>query len=108
MSYHYLISLEYSVIKIENTYDWIIDTADSRVIKIICVNNKIINNILDKELPVLLNNVINKWPAIIFAVNRIARVIGRIIFLMVSIHTIKGIKIGGVPCGIRWENILFV
>lgn len=46
----------------------------------------------------------NKCPAIILAVSRIARVNGRIINLMDSIITIKGIKIKGVPCGVRWEN----
>jgi hypothetical protein len=43
------------------------------------------------------NKVIKRWPAIMFAVNRIAKVPGRIIFLIVSIHTMKGINIGGVP-----------
>ena len=49
--------------------------------------------------------VISKWPAIIFADKRIANVPGRIRFLIVSIHTIKGIRTGGVPCGTRWANI---
>lgn len=56
----------------------------------------------------LLNNVINKCPEIIFAVNRIQRVIGRIKLLIVSIITINGIKIIGVPWGIIWENIKLV
>lgn len=54
------------------------------------------------------NKVINKWPAIILAANRIAKVSGRIIFLIVSITTIKGIKIVGVPFGIKWINKLEV
>ena len=29
------------------------------------------------------------------------------IFLIVSIITIKGIKIAGVPCGTKWANICF-
>lgn len=33
--------------------------------------------------------VINRWPPIILAVNRMAKVPGRVMFLMVSIHTIK-------------------
>lgn len=58
--------------------------------------------------PVFPNKVNNKWPAIIFAANRTARVNGRIIFLIVSMHTIKGIRIGGVPWGTRWANICCV
>jgi hypothetical protein len=54
------------------------------------------------------NKVNNRWPAIIFADNRIARVPGRITFLIVSMHTIKGIKIGGVPWGTKWANICCV
>lgn len=37
-----------------------------------------------------------------------ARVPGRIIFLIVSIRTIKGIKMGGVPVGIKWVNMFWV
>lgn len=51
------------------------------------------------------NNVNNKCPAIIFADNRTARVPGRIIFLIDSIITIKGIKIPGVPWGTKWANM---
>jgi len=43
----------------------------------------------------------SKWPAIIFAVRRIDRVNGRIINLIDSIITINGIKINGVPCGVK-------
>ena len=57
---------------------------------------------------VWLKRVNNKWPAIIFAVNRIAKVLGRIIFLIVSIITINGISNLGVPWGIIWENIKVV
>lgn len=39
---------------------------------------------------------------------RTANVPGRIILLIVSINTIKGIRTGGVPCGTRWANICFV
>lgn len=98
-------SLEYKVLRIAITYDWITATADSKInnkIWIIIKNIIIYDAILD---PVLLNNVINKWPAIIFAVNRTAKVPGRIMFLIVSIKTIKGIKIAGVPWGIMWENM---
>lgn len=37
-----------------------------------------------------------------------ARVPGRIILLIVSIHTIKGIKIPGVPIGTKCANIWVV
>jgi len=50
-------------------------------------------------------NVNNKWPAIMFAVKRIAKVPGRIKFLIISIQTIKDINNGGVPWGTRWINI---
>jgi len=43
-----------------------------------------------------------------FAANRTARVPGRIIFLIVSIQTIKGIRIAGVPWGTKWANICWV
>jgi hypothetical protein len=38
--------------------------------------------------------IYNKCPAIIFAVNRTASVSGRITFLIVSIHTMNGIRLG--------------
>jgi hypothetical protein len=51
------------------------------------------------------NNVINKCPAIIFAVSRTAKVAGRIIFLTISINTINGIRGLGVLWGTIWVNI---
>lgn len=62
----------------------------------------------DNEFPVFPRRVISKCPAIILADSRTAKVPGRIIFLMVSIQTIKGIRIGGVPWGTRWANIWIV
>jgi len=44
-------------------------------------------------------------PAIIFAVKRIDRVNGRITNLILSITTIKGIRITGHPKGTKWANI---
>lgn len=85
-----------------------IATADSKVSKRICVINSNDTIIVDKDGPVFPNKVINKCPAIIFAANRTAKVPGRIIFLIVSIHTIKGISTGGVPWGTKWANIWFV
>lgn len=54
------------------------------------------------------SSLISRWPAIIFAVSRTARAPGRIKFLIVSIHTINGIRMGGVPVGIKCANILCV
>jgi hypothetical protein len=74
-----------------------IATADSNIKRRICVKiSKLIINI-DNIGPVFPKRVINKCPAIIFAANRIANVPGRIIFLIVSIHTMNGINTGGVP-----------
>lgn len=50
----------------------------------------------------------SKCPAIIFAANRTERVIGRIIFLIVSIKTIKKDRAMGVPKGTKWVNIWFI
>lgn len=43
-----------------------------------------------------------RWPAIMLAASRIARVAGRIVWLTASIITIKGINGPGVPFGTRW------
>lgn len=58
--------------------------------------------------PVLPSNVNKRWPAIILADKRTARVPGRIIFLIVSIITIKGIRTEGVPWGTKCANICLV
>ena len=50
----------------------------------------------------------SRWPASILAVNRIARVHGRIMFLIDSIITIKFINTVGVFIGTKWINILLV
>lgn len=63
---------------------------------------------IDNIGPVLPRRVIKRWPAIILADSRIAKVPGRITFLIVSIITIKGIRTGGVPWGTKWANILIV
>lgn len=54
------------------------------------------------------NKVINKWPATILAINRTAKVRGRITFLMDSINTIKGIRRLGVLWGTKWANMCLV
>lgn len=48
----------------------------------------------------------SRWPAIILAANRTAKVRGRINDLTVSIITIIGIKGAGVPRGTKWAIIL--
>jgi len=53
-------------------------------------------------------SVINRWPAIRFAVSRTHNVIGRIKFLTSSIKTMKFINNRGVPCGNRWDRKWFV
>lgn len=56
---------------------------------------------IESLVPVFPSKVKRRWPAIILAVSRIAKVPGRITFLIVSIHTMKGIRTGGVPWGTR-------
>jgi hypothetical protein len=52
---------------------------------------------------------VSSWcPAIIFAVNRTATVRGRIRLLIVSMMTINGISIVGVPWGTKCSNIWLV
>lgn len=85
-----------------------IATADSSIKRSSCViiNNEI--NTDERELPVFPSKVNSKWPAIIFAESRTAKVPGRITFLIVSIITIKGIRTAGVPWGTKCANICFV
>lgn len=99
----------YKVLKIENTYDWMMDTLNSKINRIIWIEiiNEVITN-KEFEEALCLNRVNKIWPAIILAVNRIVKVKGRIIFLIDSINTIKGINIFGVLCGIIWENMWFI
>lgn len=48
------------------------------------------------------NRDINKCPATMLAVNRTDKVIGRIIFLVDSIRTMKFIREIGVDVGVKW------
>lgn len=82
-----------------------IATADSSINSIICALISSLNKGKFRWGPVFPNSVNNKWPAIIFAASRTAKVPGRIKFLIVSIHTMNGIRMGGVPCGTKWANI---
>jgi len=88
-----------------NTYDWIIATAASKINKAICPKIKNVRRKIERLFPVFPIRVNKRCPAIMLAVNRTAKVTGRIIFLIVSIQTIKGIKILGVPCGTKCVNI---
>ena len=99
--------MKYNVLKIENTYDWIIATEISKINSIFWIIN--MNGIIKiKFLIEFPNKDSNRWPASILAVNRIASVHGRIIFLIDSINTIKFINTVGVFIGTKWINILLV
>jgi len=63
------------------------------------------NPIILKLANWLPSKVNKRWPAIIFADNRIAKVNGRITVLILSIKTIKDINITGVPTGTKCANI---
>lgn len=82
-----------------------IETAISNIRRIIWIIMRTLINKKDKEFPVFPKRVKRRCPAIILAVNRTANVPGRIKLLIVSIHTIKGMRIEGVPWGTRWVNI---
>lgn len=90
-----------------NTYAWIIDTAVSNI-------NNVINGMMDGIVLLIddsmkfLRRSIIRCPAVMLAVNRIDNVIGRIIFLIISIKNMKFIKWVGVLRGIVWINIFFV
>lgn len=58
--------------------------------------------------PLFPRRVSSRCPAIMFAVSRTANVPGRIRFLIVSMITMNGISIVGVPCGTRCSNMWFV
>jgi len=82
--------------------------ADTEISRI---NSKICEKIMILKMIVLLidwpddpKRDRRRWPAIMLAVSRIDRVRGRIINLIDSIITINGIKINGVPWGVRCLN----
>jgi len=89
----------YSVIRVMNTYAWIPATADSRIVKTIGISIDIAVAVAPISIRAFPNSDINKCPAIMFAVSRTHRVIGRMILLVISIKTMKFIKAIGVPCG---------
>ena len=55
-------------------------------------------------IPVEPKRVRRRCPAIMLAVKRMERVNGRMINLIDSMITMKGIRINGVPIGVRWVN----
>lgn len=83
-------------------------TANSNIKSKIWVKIKINSIKKDRDAPVFPSKVNKRCPAIILAESRIAKVPGRIIFLIVSMQTIKGIKIVGVPCGTKCVNMCWV
>jgi hypothetical protein len=77
------------------------DTLSSNTSKI-TVTLLVINKYLFvKDTDKFLNKTINKCPATMFAINRIAKVKGRIKRLKDSIQTIKNIKKVGDPIGVK-------
>lgn len=86
-------------------------TAVSRIISITCDIIKGSNIIMDICGPLFPNSVSNKWPAIMFAASRTDKVMGRIMFLIISIITMNGIRALGVPFGTKCAKasiVLFV
>lgn len=84
------------------------DTEISRINRRIWENNIIFSKkILEIDCPEDPSRERSKWPATILAVNRIDKVIGRIINLIDSIITINGISKAGVPWGVRCVRRLF-
>jgi len=92
----------------EITYDWMKATAVSKINNASWIKIKIEINRRDMEDPVFPNKVKIKWPAIMLADKRTAKVPGRIIFLIVSIQIIKGIRMEGVPEGTKCVNMWLV
>jgi len=92
----------YKVDSIVNTYAWIIATIVSSVRRIICII-RIVILIFTFIIFVVrfLIKVRIKCPAIIFAASRTDSVIGRILNLINSTHTMNGVIANGVPIGIR-------
>lgn len=76
-------------------------TAVSKMSRAICVKINIEINTVEMLDPVFPSKVIIKCPAIMLADRRIARVPGRIMFLIVSMHTMNGMSSEGVPDGTR-------
>jgi len=92
--------------RIENTYAWIIATANSNIVRINLPGIARVK--LDMDFIIKSpKSLIKRCPAIILAVSRIESVIGRITLLTSSISTIKFISGVGVPLGRVWTTIDF-
>lgn len=87
------------------TYLWIIATAVSKI-KRIRITGKIGYIMIGEECGIEVKRWMRRCPLIIFAERRIDKVIGRIIFLTVSITTINEVSMRGAPIGTRWVIIL--
>jgi hypothetical protein len=94
-----LTSLEYRVLRIANTYDWMTATAASKIRSRICAVISTASIVCLNDGPLFPSRFSNRWPAIVFAVSRNASVPGRIRFLIVSMITINVISMVGVPLG---------
>lgn len=79
-------------------------TANSKVSKADCGMVNAILNTINVFIETFINKLINRCPATILALKRTAKVRGRMIILIVSTITINGLKILGVPWGIRCDN----
>jgi len=89
------------------TYVWIKETAISSVDNMSKGVNEMIVFLMDSNAR-FLNIIMSKCPAIMLAVKRTDRVIGRIILLIISMINMKFIKGSGVPVGIICVIMYFV
>ena len=85
-----------------------IETADSKISSNNWIRIVRLNEIKDTAFLVFPSKVNKRCPAIILGDKRIAKVPGRILFPIVSMHTINGIRIKGVPWGIKRVNICII
>jgi len=85
-----------------------IATADSNVNSKICLIIISESKDMARAGPVLARRVNKRCPATMFAISRTAKVPGRMMFLVISIQTINGIRGPGVPAGRRWANMCWV
>ena len=83
-------------------------TAASKIRRRICAVISTVSRVWFILGPLFPRRVSSRCPAIMFAVSRTASVPGRIRFLIVSMITMNGISIVGVPCGTRCSNMWFV
>lgn len=98
----------YRVIRVVNTYAWIIATAVSKIVSVagIIIMVICVAKVIFVIIPLRRDR--SRCPATMFAVSRTHRVIGRMRFLVISIITMKFIRGVGVPCGTRCVMTFFV